>query len=141
MTTAPDTATRRTAPGFAATGLLAVAAAVAATTLAAALARAAGVDLEVSGEDIPVSGVAFMTGVLSLVGVLLALALRRWSTRPAERFALTACTLTALSLVPPFLADADAATTLTLVGLHLLAAAVVIPALTRTLCTPAAPRL
>jgi hypothetical protein len=41
--------------------------------------------------------------------------------------------LTAASLVPPFLAGADPATVATLVALHLVAAAVVIPALTRSL--------
>lgn len=41
--------------------------------------------------------------------------------------------LTALSLVPPFLAAADTATAVTLVVLHLLAAAVVVPAVARSL--------
>lgn len=104
---------------------LAVVAAVVATTLAAALARSAGVDLEVAGEAIPLSGVAFVTGVCSVVGVVLWVAVRRWFVR-------IAVALTAVSLVPPVLADADAATTLTLVALHLVAAAVVIPALART---------
>ena len=45
--------------------------------------------------------------------------------------------LTAVSLVPPFLAAADATTAVTLVALHLLAAAVVIPAVARTLRAPA----
>jgi hypothetical protein len=44
-------------------------------------------------------------------------------------------TLTGLSLVPPFLAGADAATVTTLLGLHLVAAAVMIPALARSLRT------
>jgi hypothetical protein len=47
--------------------------------------------------------------------------------------------LTAISLVPPFICAADAATVAALVGLHLVAAAVMIPALTRSLRTrPAA---
>ena len=41
--------------------------------------------------------------------------------------------LTVVSLVPPVLAGADAATTVTLIGLHLVAAAVMIPALARGL--------
>ena len=45
----------------------------------------------------------------------------------------TAVSLTAVSLVPPFLSGANAATTAALVGLHLVAATVMIPALTRGL--------
>jgi hypothetical protein len=115
-------------------GALATLAAVVVTTLAAALARTAGVDLEVSdGEVIPVAGISVVTGFFSLVGVVIAAALLRWSARPAERFVWTTASLTALSLIPPFLAEADAPTTATLVGLHLLAAAVMIPALARSL--------
>ena len=122
--------------GLGVTGALAVPAAMGATTLAAALARAAGVDFGVSGgEAIPLSGVTFMTGVFSSVGLVLAAALRRWSTRPADRFTRTAWSLTAISLVPPFLAGADAATTATLVVLHLVAALVMVPALSRSLRT------
>lgn len=60
------------------TGLLATLAAMVASTLAAALARAAGVDLEVpdGGETIPLSGIAVVTGVFSVVGVVIAPALR-----------------------------------------------------------------
>ena len=62
-----------------------------ATTLVAAAARAAGVDLEVpeGGEAIPLSGIAVVTGFFSLVGVVLAAALLRWTARPAERFLAT----------------------------------------------------
>lgn len=116
-------------------GLMATVAAMVATALAAALARAAGVDFEVSGsaETIPVSGIAFVTGVFSIIGVVIAVALLRWSVRPAERFVWIAVSLTAISLVPPILAGEDIATRATLVGLHLVAAAVVIPTLTRSL--------
>jgi len=67
------------------------------------------------------------------VGVVIAVALLRWSARPAERFVWTAGSLTALSLVPPLLAGADAATAVVLLVLHLVAAAVVIPTLARSL--------
>lgn len=117
------------------TGLLATTTAVVATAVVAALARQAGVDLRVSGSDgaIPVSGVAVVTGLFSLVGVVVAGALLRWSTRPAAGFLRTAVALTAVSLVPPVLAAADTATAGTLVLLHLVAAAVVVPALVRAL--------
>jgi len=108
---------------------------MAATTLVAALARAAGVDFEVGdpGEQIPVSGIAVVTGLFSVVGVVIAVALLRWSARPAERFVWTAVSLTAISLVPPLLSGGDTATVATLVGLHLVAAVVMIPVLARTL--------
>lgn len=119
------------------TGLIATLAAMVATTLAAALARAVGVDFEVSdsGETIPLSGVAVVTGFFSVVGTVIAVALLRWSARPAERFVWTAVSLTAISLVPPLVSEGDPATTTALLGLHLVAATVMIPALTRSLRT------
>jgi hypothetical protein len=120
---------------LAGTGVVATLAAMAATTLAAALARAAGVDFEVpdGGESIPLPGVAVVTGFFSAVGVVLAVALLRRSARPADRFVWTAVSLTAISLVPPFLSGADAATVAALLGLHLVAATVMIPTLARGL--------
>lgn len=117
------------------TGMVGTVAAMAATAAGAALARAAGVDFEVpdGGESIPVSGVAFVTGVFSVVGIALAAALRRWSARPATRFLQCAVGLTAVSLVPPFVVGAGTGTSLALVVLHLVAAAVMIPTLTRAL--------
>jgi hypothetical protein len=47
----------------------------------------------------------------------------------------TAVTLTAISLVPPLLSGADAATITALLGLHLVAATVMIPTLARSLRT------
>jgi hypothetical protein len=126
--------------GLVATGVLATLAAVVATTLVTALARGVGVDFEVpdGGEAIPLSGVAFVTGVLSAVGVVIAVVLLRWSARPAERFTWTAVTLTGLSLVPPFLSGANAATVVALLVLHLVAAAAVVPTLVRGLRTRSA---
>ena len=124
--------------GLVGTGLIATFAAMVATTLAAALAQAVGVDFEVShgGESIPLSGFAVVTGFFSVVGVLLAAALLRWSARPAERFVQTAVTLTAISLMPPLLSGADIATSNALLGLHLIAATVMIPTLARSVRTP-----
>ena len=116
------------------TGSAAAIAAVAATTLTAASARAVGIDLEVTGgEAIPVSGVAVVTGFFSVVGVLIAAAFFRWSARPAERFVWTASSLTAISLVPPLLWGQDGTTAGALVVLHVVAASVMIPVLTRNL--------
>jgi len=116
------------------TGVLATIGAMTATALAAALLRAGGVDFEVEGgESIPVSGIAVVTGVLSAVGVVIAAAFGRWSARPVTWFVRIAVTLTAISLVPPFAFGSGAGTVAALVGLHLLAAAVMVPALARSL--------
>ncbi|MEV1073604.1 DUF6069 family protein [Micromonospora parva] len=107
-------------------------------TLAAALARAVGVDFAIpdgGGETIPLSGFAVVTGFFSVVGVVIAGALLWWSARPAARFVWTAVSLTALSLIPPFVSGANAATITALLGLHLVAATVMIPVLTRSLRT------
>ena len=121
--------------GLAGTGFIATLAAMLATTLAAVLAQAVGVEFVVShgGELIPLSGIAVMTGFFSVVGVVMAAALLRWSTRPAELFVWTAVTLTAISFVPPLLSGATAATITALMGLHLVAATVMIPTLSRSL--------
>ena len=123
--------------GLAVTGFIAALAAMVATTLAAALARAVGVEFEVpdGGETIPLSGFAVVTGFFSVVGVVIAVALLRWSGRPAERFVWTAVSLTAISSVPPLLSGANTATTTALLGLHLVPATVMIPTLARSLRT------
>ena len=122
---------------LAGTGLLATLAAMVATTLAAAVAQAVGIDFEVpdGGETIPLSGFAVVTGFFSVVGIVIAVALLRWSAHPAKRFLWTTVSLTALSLVPPFLSGANTATTTALLGLHLVAATVMIPTLARSLRT------
>ncbi|WP_243709362.1 DUF6069 family protein [Micromonospora sp. 15K316] len=122
---------------LAGTGLVATLAAMTATTLAAALAQAVGVDFELpdGGEAIPLAGFAVVTVFFSAVGIVIAVALRRWSARPAERFLWTTLSLTALSLVPPLLCGANTSTTTALLGLHLIPAAVMIPTLTRSLRT------
>lgn len=134
-----QTTTTRHVRRFLGAGFMAVLAAVAATTIAASLARAMGVDFEIpdGGEMIPMSGIAFVTGVFSVVGVALATALLRWSARPAKRFVWTTVSLTGISLVPPLISGANPATTTTLLGLHLVAATVMIPTLARSLRTRA----
>jgi hypothetical protein len=122
---------------LAGTGFIATLAAMVATTLAAALARAVGVDFEVpiDGETIPLPGFAVVTGLFSVVGIVIAAALLRWSARPAERFVQTAVSLTAISLVAPVLSGANVATIIALLGLHLVPATVMIPTLARSLRT------
>ncbi|MEU8235638.1 DUF6069 family protein [Actinoplanes sp. NPDC048967] len=121
--------------GLVGTGLVATLAATVVTTLAAALARAAGVDFAIpdGGETIPLSGFAVVTGFFCIVGVVIAAALLRWSARPADRFRWTAGSLTAVSLIPPLVSGADTNTIAALLGLHLVPAAVMIPTLARSL--------
>ncbi|MGH3386508.1 MAG: DUF6069 family protein [Nocardioidaceae bacterium] len=121
--------------GIAVTGGLATVAAVVATSVVAAVAKAVGVDFELpdGGASMPWTGVALMTGIFSVVGIVIAAAFRRWSAHPAKRFITTTVTLTAISLLPPFLVDANAPTVTALLLIHLVAAAVMIPALTRAL--------
>ena len=120
---------------LAGTGFIGTLAAMVSTTLAAALAQAVGVDFEDGGDTIPLSGFAVVTGFFSVVGIVIAAALLRWSARPAERIVWTAVSLTAILLVPPLLSGANTATMTALIGLHLVAATVMIPTLARSLRT------
>jgi hypothetical protein len=123
---------------LAATGIVATLAAMAAVTLGAALFRAGGVDVEVpdGGEAIPLPGFAVVTGFFSVVGVVIAAALLRWSARPARQFVRTTVSLTAVSLVPPFLSGANTGTIVALLAVHLVAATVMIPTVARSLRQP-----
>ncbi|MFC0527108.1 DUF6069 family protein [Phytohabitans kaempferiae] len=116
-------------------GLAAAAAAAVTVTAVAAIAMAVGVDFELpdGGESIPLFGFTQLTFTFSVVGILIALAIRRWASQPARIWIRTAVALTALSLVPPFLVDANLATECTLVLAHLIAAAIVIPVIARRL--------
>jgi hypothetical protein len=116
-------------------GLAAAAAAAAAVTAVAALAMALGVDFELpdGGESIPLLGFTQLAFTFSVVGVLIALAIRRWASRPARTWVRVTVALTALSLVPPFLVDANLVTACTLVLVHLVAAAIVVPVIARRL--------
>jgi hypothetical protein len=80
-------------------------------------------------------GFAVVTGFFSVVGIVIAAALLRWSARPAKLWVWTAVSLTAISLVAPVLSGANTATTTALVGLHLVPATVMIPTLARSLRT------
>lgn len=117
------------------TGLLATLAASAATTLGAALAQAVGVDFHLPGaaEPIPVAGFGVMTAIWCVVGLVIALVVRRLSASPDRRWVQVAVALTGLSLLPPVFTSAELTTVVTLMALHLVAAVVVIPAVGRAL--------
>jgi hypothetical protein len=122
LTATPPPTTR---PTVWRTGLAAGVAAAAATTAVAAAARAVDVPLEIDGEAIPLVGFAQLTLFFTGVGVLLARFIGRRSA-----FRTTTVVLTALSLTPDLAVSASTATKLTLIVTHLVAAAIVIPALT-----------
>lgn len=139
MTTTPHTTTITTRDAgstrgaLVRTGVVATVAASAATMIVAAAGRAAGVGLDVSGAPIPVSGFGVLTAVFSVVGVVLAALLSRFVRRPRRAFVRTTVVLTILSLVPDVIADASTATRALLMLTHLVAAAIVIPAVARRL--------
>jgi hypothetical protein len=111
------------------TGALAGVVASGATAAVAAVASAADVSLKVSGEAIPVIGFAQVTFVASLIGTIIAIAVSRRASRPRRAFVRTTIALTLVSVVPDMLADAHTSTRLTLALTHVVAAAIVIPAL------------
>lgn len=130
-TTAPSrTATTASLVGA---GLVAAAVASGATTVVAAAGSAAGVSLDVGGAPIPVLGFAMLTACFSLVGVALSAGLAAKARRPRRAFVRTTVALTALSLVPDLVADAAPGTKALLMLTHLVAAAIVVPAIARRL--------
>lgn len=114
-------------------GLAAVAVAAVATFVVALVGEAAGAELTIAEEKIPAGGFPVLTVVFGAIGVLIALGLARWARRPRTTFVRTTLVLLALSLVPDVLIDSSAATRSVLALAHLVAAAIVIPALARRL--------
>jgi hypothetical protein len=110
------------------TGARAGAVAAVATTTVAAVALAVDVPLEIDGEQIPLTGFAQLTLLFTAIGVLLAKALARWTAKPQRMFTAATAVLTGLSIVPDLAITATAATKAVLIATHLVAAAIVIPA-------------
>jgi hypothetical protein len=120
-------------------GLAAAIAAAAVTTGLSYAASKAGVSfVDPAHPEIPIPllGFAELTLIFSLIGVVLAAILARTARRPRATFVRTTLVLLVLSVVPDFVAipalqipDFDTATSFTLAGLHLVAAAIVIPVL------------
>ncbi|MBM0230587.1 hypothetical protein JNW91_01050 [Micromonospora sp. STR1_7] len=135
MTTTATTtrATTSTVGALIRTGVIATVVASAATMAVAAAGHAAGISLDMGGASIPVSGFGTLTAVFSLIGVAIAALLSRFARRPRRAFVRTTVVLTALSLVPDVIADAGTATKALLMLTHLVAAAIVIPAVARRL--------
>ncbi len=124
MTTSSAPSLRRLVP----IGALAGAIAAVCTTATAAIASAAGVSFEVSAEPIPLPAFALWTVLSATIGALLARLLR-----DRQRFVAVTVIGTGLSLIPSIALPDDTATKAALVGTHILAAAIIIPALSRQL--------
>jgi L-alanine-DL-glutamate epimerase-like enolase superfamily enzyme len=109
-------------------GAIAGAIAAVSTTAVAAIASAADVPLEVDATAVPIPAFAWWTIIGAALGVVLARFLGE-----RRRFLVVTTVATALSLVPAITAPDDTATKTVLVAAHLLAAAIIIPTLSRQL--------
>jgi hypothetical protein len=118
-----------TRPRVLRTGVAAGVAASIATVAFAAMARGIDVPLAVGGKSIPMLGFAQVTFFFSLVGTGIAAAVARRATHPHHTFLVTTLALTLVSFVPDITADAHTATKLALALSHVVAAAILIPAL------------
>ncbi len=112
------------------TAIAGVAAAVAMTAVAV-VGHAAGVSLEVEGEQIPLLGFTQMTLLGAVLGAIILALLNRFSRRPHAQFVRTSVVLTAISCIPSVAWPDDTATKVLLVATHVLAAAMIVPALVR----------
>lgn len=131
-----DTTTTTAAPTVGSlllTGSAATVAAAVATAVVAAAGQAIGISTAVSGAPIPASGFAVLTVMFSVLGLVIATALRRFARHPRTAWIRTTAVLTVLSFVPDVLADATPATKVLLMLTHVVAAAIVIPAVARRL--------
>ena len=109
-------------------GIAGVVAAVATTTIGG-IAKAADVPLVLGELEVQVPAFAMFTLIGAAIGGLLATQLHKRAGQPRRTFLITTVVLTVLSFVPDLTAEATTATKLTLVGAHIVAAAVIIPAL------------
>ena len=114
-------------------GAAATVVAAVATAGVAAAGQAVGISLDVADATIPASGFATLTAMFSVIGLLIAVGLRRFARHPRTTWIRTTVALTVLSLVPDLLADAATTTKMLLMVTHLVAAAIVIPAVARRL--------
>ena len=111
-----------------------------ATTLVAAVAKAIDIPMMAApktaevGRVIPMSGYAMGTLMCTAIGIILAVVLARRAKRPAATFVVVTSILTVLSMAGPITTGhATTATRLVLGLTHVVAAAIVIPALAHRL--------
>jgi hypothetical protein len=110
------------------TGAVAGLVAAGATSVIAVVASALDVSLEIEGEAIPAAGFAQVTIFSVLIGLALASVFARRARHPQSTFTRTTVVLTAVSCIPSVLMPSDVGTQVALVVAHLVAAAIVIPA-------------
>ena len=115
------------------TGAAATVAASVATVAVAAGGQVIGISTAVAGAPIPTSGFAVLTAIFSVLGLVIATALRRFARHPRAAWMRTTVALTVLSFVPDVLADATVSTKMLLILTHVVAAAIVIPTVARRL--------
>lgn len=128
--TAPTTRTPSGTRALWKTGAVTGLGAACATSAFAGLAAAADVSLKVGGKAIPPLGFAPVTFAAAIIGTILAMVISRRARRPRRTFLITTLAFTCVSFVPDVLADAQTATKVALALTHVVAAAIVIPALT-----------
>jgi len=128
-------------------GAVAGAVAAAATTLVAVAAKAVDVPLEAAprnadaAKEIPMSGFATGTLMMVAVGIVIALLLAWKAKRPARTWVITTVVLTVISFAGPIsTGHATTATRLVLGLTHVVAAAIVIPAIAHRLAQQPARR-
>ena len=115
-------------------GVAAAVVASVATTVLAAFASAAGVAFAgPTGGSIPLLAFTQFTLVFSLIGVGMAAVMARRARRPRRTFVRTTVALTVLSFVPDVTLGFYAGSAVTLMTLHVVAAAIVIPTVARRL--------
>jgi hypothetical protein len=140
MAARPATAPR-TLPVWLVSAFAAVAAA-AATELYGLAARAAGIPMAAASvgastaEPVSVGMFAMGTFVAAFWGTILAVLLARYARRPARTYARTTVALTVVSLAAPLAAADTAVSTKAMLAVaHLIAAAIIIPVVTRRLAS------
>jgi hypothetical protein len=112
-------------------------------TVIALIAKAADVPMQVKGfgadvrEDIPVYAYFVSTVFASVLGIALALLMKRFG-KTQRSFMIVAGVLAGLSLLSPLFADATTATKVVLEVTHIVAAVIIIPVLARLLPSSAA---
>lgn len=127
-------------PTVAATGVVAAIVAAAVLYAYGAVAQAAGVPMFAAdpgaARSAPIGPADLSGGVLfcAVPGILLAVALARWASRPARAFGWTTTVLVLVSMASPaFAAHTATSTKLMLAGGHLLAAILIVPAIAHRL--------
>ncbi|MDT4921434.1 MAG: hypothetical protein QOI15_2336 [Pseudonocardiales bacterium] len=127
--------TERSSGVWTAVGVATLAAA-AATEALVALAKTVGITVAIQGEELKAGGCAVVVLMCMVAGVALLAGLRRWAASPARTWTRATVALTALSFVPDLVVpDTAVGSRIVLMTAHVLAAAIIVPAVARRLPT------